>query len=59
MFKKYIRVLFAAVYLSVVLTLNYLYDLSNTTLTVFFAIFLALLWFYDIVQLKFKEKDKK
>ncbi len=49
--RKNIRVLFAAVYLFGVLTLNYFYDLSNTTLTILFAIFLALLWIYDITKL--------
>jgi hypothetical protein len=56
MFKKYNRVLFAAVYLIIVLTVNYFYDLSYTTLTILFAIFLALLWIYDVAKLKSEEK---
>jgi uncharacterized membrane protein YfcA len=60
MLRKYIRGLFATVYLFVVLTLNYFYDLSNTTLTILFGIFLALLWIYDIAKLKSDEtKNKK
>jgi hypothetical protein len=47
-----IRKLIATIYLLVVLTTNYFYDLNNITLIVLFAIFLIFLWFEDIGKLK-------
>jgi uncharacterized membrane protein HdeD (DUF308 family) len=59
MIRKYFRVIFATVSLIIVLTLNYFFNLSNTTLTILFAIYLAFLWVYDIAKLKSEEKKNK
>ena len=59
MIRKYFRALLATVYLIIVLTVNYLYNLSNTTLTILFAIYLALLWIFDIAKIKSDEKKNE
>lgn len=47
-----IRKLIATIYLLVVFTINYFYDLNNISLIVLFAIFLVFLWVEDIGKLK-------
>lgn len=58
MIKKYFRTLLATVSLIIVLTVNYFYNLNNRSLTILFAIYLALLWSYDIAKLKSDEKKR-
>jgi hypothetical protein len=51
-----IRKLIATIYLLVVFTINYFYDLNNISLIVLFAIFLIFLWVEDIAKLKSRGK---
>lgn len=59
MLRKYVKVLFATIYLAIVLTLNHFYELKNTSLAILFVIYIGLLWTYDIIKLKIDGREEE